>query len=63
MIKSLEQTLVQSVNNAKVATQEKLFKQFVKAKDKEEREVIGSKMNVLDALTFEFIKEVRKSIT
>ena len=59
---SFEQTVIDKINGAKVATQEKLFKQFVKAKEDKERNDIGAKMNVLDSVVFDLIKQVRGNI-
>ena len=62
MIKNLEQTIIEKINSAKTATQEKYFKQFVKANNDIDRAAIGSKMNVLDSVTFDFIKALRGNI-
>jgi hypothetical protein len=59
---SLEQTIIDKINSAKVATQEKLFKQFVKSLTDEERNKIGAKMNVLDSVVFDLIKAIRGKI-
>ena len=59
---NLEQTIIDKINGAKAATQEKLFKQFVKAKEDKERNEIGAKMNVLDSVVFDLIKNIRGNI-
>ena len=62
-MKNLQETLVNKVNASKAQVQDKYFKQFVAAKDAKERDVIGDKMNVLDSVIFDLIKELRKTIT
>ena len=59
---SLEETIINKVNSAKVATQEKYFKQFVKCKDDTERNEIGAKANALDSVVFDLIKAIRGNI-
>ena len=62
MIKNYEQQLIEKINTAKAATQKKLFNQFIKAKEDNERNEIGAKMNVLDSVIFDLIKQVRGGI-
>ena len=62
MIKNLEQTIIEKINMAKTSTQEKYFKQFVKANNEIDRAAIGAKMNVLDSVVFDFIKQIRGNI-
>ena len=59
---SLEETIINKINSAKVATQEKYFKQFVKCKDDTERNEIGAKANALDSVVFDLIKAIRGNI-
>ena len=59
---NLEQTIIDKINEAKGATQEKYFKQFVKANNDIDRAAIGSKMYVLDSVVFDFIKNIRGNI-
>ena len=62
MIKTLEETILTKIEGAKATTQEKLFKQFVKANTEFERNEIGAKMNVLDSVVFDLMKAVRGNI-
>ena len=62
MQKNLEQTIIDKINTAKVATQEKYFKQFVSSVDSEARLDIGAKMNALDNVTFDLIKAIRNKL-
>jgi len=56
---SLEETIIGRIESAKIATQEKYFKQFVKANAEYERNEIGAKMNALDNVVFDLIKAIR----
>ena len=56
---SLEETIINKVESAKIATQEKYFKEFIKADNDLERNEIGAKVNALKSVTFDLIKAIR----
>jgi len=61
MIKTFEQTIEIKINEAKLLTQEKLFKEFVKCTNDDERREIGVKMDVLDKVIYNFNIIMRKA--
>jgi hypothetical protein len=58
---TLEQTLTNKLEGAKVRVQEKLFKQFVLTKEDSERAEIGHKMNVLTDVVRALNKELKET--
>ena len=61
MPNTIEQTLTNKLEAAKVRVQEKLFKQFVIAKTETERAEIGAKMNVLTDVVRVLAREIKES--
>ena len=58
---NLEQTLLTRVTEAKLVTQEKLFKEFVKCTNDDERSEVGAKMDVLDKVIYNLNIIIRKT--
>jgi len=58
---TLEQTLVTRIQEAKAITQEKLFKEFCKCTNDDERKEIGAKMEVLDKVIYNLNIIIRKT--
>lgn len=59
---NLEQTLITRITEAKLVTQEKLFKEFVKCANDEERKEVGAKMDVLDKVIYNLNIIIRKTV-
>lgn len=54
-----EQTLERKANKAKDNVKLKYFKQFCKCMTDTERNEIGAKMNVLDSVVYDLIKDIK----
>ena len=61
MIKTFEQTIEIKINEAKLLTQEKLFKEFVNCTNDDERREIGVQMDVLSKVIYNFNIIMRKA--
>ena len=56
---TFEEKMEVKVEKAKDMVRSKLFRDFCAAKTQEERNEIGAKMNVVEAVVFEINKEIR----
>ena len=59
---SLEQQLNSRIEKSKAVVKLKYFKSFCQAKTDDERNEIGAKMNVLDAVTYDVVKGIKQSL-